>query len=284
VVNRTKVRPARLIGHKTGTGGRVEALLLRRAGDRWEALVRPSRRLRAGVEVSFGSIRGRVCADPIAGVTLLELESDQELETAIEMEGSIPLPPYITRPLPDPARYQTMFAREPGSAAAPTAGLHFTQKVVDRLTRSGIKMAALDLDVGLDTFRPITDATVEQHSIHNESFRLGSECAEAVAAARAVGGKVIAVGTTVVRALETCAGSDRLVRPAAANTDLFITPGYQFKVVDALVTNFHMPRTTLLVLVAAFMGEAWRKAYEAALERRYRFLSFGDAMYAEGRR
>lgn len=283
VVNRTRVRAARLKGHKAGTGGRVEVLLLRPQEDEvWEALVRPARRLRPGSELTLGPLTGRVLTAPQEGICRLRLTgASDDLEEVLERVGEVPLPPYITRPLDDPSRYQTIFADRPGSAAAPTAGLHFTPQVVERLQRAGVELASVDLEVGLDTFRPITAEEVEDHNIHSERYRLDEQAAAAVTRCRERGGRVVAIGTTVVRTLETCADTDGSVTPGAGATSLYITPGFRFRVVDLLVTNFHVPRSSLLVLIAAFMGDRWRQAYEAALERGYRFLSFGDAMLAE---
>ncbi len=281
VVNRTRVRRARLLGVKEEGGGRVEALLLRPLDDgRWEALVRPARRLRAGSRLRFGDMRATVAADPVEGRAVIEIDTgDVPVEAALERWGLTPLPPYFHGILGDPERYQTVYAEPTGSAAAPTAGLHFTSEVLARLEERGIRRVAIELDIGVDTFRPIATEDVEGHRMHSERFRVGEEAAAAVAGTRRRGGRVVAIGTTVVRALETAAASGE-VAPVEGATGLFITPGYRFRCVDLLVTNFHMPNTTLLVLVAAFMGHGWRRAYETALGRGYRFLSFGDAMLA----
>jgi S-adenosylmethionine:tRNA ribosyltransferase-isomerase len=281
VVNRTRVRRARLHGHKVGSGGEVEVLLLRRLGSRWQALVKPARRLRLGVEIDFGEIRGRVVGAPEGGIALLELEAGGDIEAAIEATGEIPLPPYLHAAPADPDRYQTIFADRLGSAAAPTAGLHFSGEVIKALGATGIAIDSLDLEVGLDTFRSIEVDALDHHRIHAEWYRLDPGCARSVAATRARGGRVVAIGTTVVRVLENCAASKGNVESGEGWTDLFIRPGHEFRVVDAMVTNFHMPRSTPLVLVAALMGTGWQAAYQTALERRYRFLSFGDAMYCE---
>ena len=282
VVNRTRVRRARLIGRKEETGGRVEALLLAPiGGDRWEALMRPARRLRHGTALRFGNLRAVVEGDPVEGRVMLALDAgEQDVESAIESSGTIPLPPYFHGRLDDPERYQTVYGEQATSAAAPTAGLHFTPAVLSRLTERGIAVAGIDLDIGIDTFRPIAAGDLEGHRMHSEHYRVGEETAAALGAARAGGGRVVAIGTTVVRALESAAVGGE-VRPGQGPTDLFITPGYRFRAVDVLVTNFHIPESTLVVLVAAFMGLAWREVYGAALERGYRFLSFGDAMVAE---
>lgn len=281
VVNRTRVRRARLLGHKEEGGGRVEALLLRPTSRGWEALLRPSRRLRPGSRLRFGEIRATVVAGPERGEGLLELDSGEvPLEEAVDRCGEIPLPPYFTGRLDDPERYQTVYASRPGSAAAPTAGLHFTPGVLRRLGERGVDLAAVDLDIGVDTFRPIAEEQLEEHRMHREDYSVGAETAAAVAAAQSRGGRVVAVGTTVVRALESAANAAGEIVPGLGSTDLFITPGYRFRAVDLLVTNFHVPGSTLVVLVAAFMGESWREVYRVALERGYRFLSFGDAMLA----
>jgi len=280
VVNNTRVRAARLHGRKEETGGAVEALILTRLDDgRWEALVRPARRLHAGTRLRFGELRGRILEDPVRGKVLLELEGD-DIEAMIAVHGEVPFPPYITAGPSDPEEYQTVFADKVGSAAAPTAGLHFTAPVLAALADRGVDVATVDLQVGLDTFRPIDTEHVEHHEMHTEHFSIPVETATAVSGARRRGGRVVAIGTTVVRALEAASVGNE-VHPGEDSTDLFIHPGYEFTVVDALVTNFHIPRSSLIVLVAAFVGNRWRNVYATALERGYRFLSFGDAMYAE---
>jgi S-adenosylmethionine:tRNA ribosyltransferase-isomerase len=213
----------------------------------------------------------------------VSLDSDDE-EAAIGSIGAIPLPPYFTGTLPDADRYQTIYAREPGSAAAPTAGLHFTEEVLARLDERGVNMTTVDLHVSLDTFRPMSVDDIEDHEMHAEWCSVPVESVARIADTRGAGGKVVAVGTTVVRTLESMADGRGGVRSGSHRTNLFIRPGYKFEVVDALITNFHMPSSTLLVLLAAFMGPGWREIYETALTRGYRFLSFGDAMYVEPRR
>lgn len=283
VVNRTRVRRGRLAGTRADTGGAIELLLLGTDGATWSALARPSRRLRPGVEISIGpNLDSKVVDGPRDGVVALQLLAGGGLtvEQAIEAAGTVPLPPYFRGRLADPERYQTIFATTAASAAAPTAGLHFTDRVIAGLGSRGIPIAEIDLEVGLDTFRPIAAAVVEDHPIHNERATVGRSVVTAVAATRDRGGRVIAVGTTVVRALESAADGAGGVTEFDAPTDLFITPGYRFRVVDGLVTNFHVPFSTLIVLVAAFMGREWRQAYATALQRGYRMLSFGDAMMA----
>jgi S-adenosylmethionine:tRNA ribosyltransferase-isomerase len=282
VVNRTRVRAARLRGFKPETGGAVEVLLLKRVDEaRFDALVRPARRLRAGSELRFGDLSARLTTDPVEGRAQIELDTEGDVEEAVASVGEVPLPPYIKRPLDDPERYQTVYADRPGSVAAPTAGLHFTGEVLSGLEDAGVSIAAVDLEVGLDTFRPIATASLLAHRIHSERFALPVETAEAIEQTRRRRGRVVAVGTTVVRVLETEGRDDGTVAPATGDTALFIRPGYRFKVVDLVLTNFHLPRTTLIALVAAFMGPSWREAYRAALQRGYRFLSFGDGMLAE---
>jgi S-adenosylmethionine:tRNA ribosyltransferase-isomerase len=280
VVNETKVRAARLVGKRRGTGGRIELLLLDNLPDgSWECLARPSRRLRTGVVIELPDFEVTVVSDPVEGKLRVTLSADDE-EAAIASAGTIPLPPYFTGTLDDPGRYQTLFATEPGSAAAPTAGLHFTPQVVAGLERRGIAIASVDLHVSLDTFRPMAVENIEDHRMHSEWCSVSTDAAAAIARARRGGGRVVAVGTTVVRTLETRSDGSGGVTPGEGRTDLFLRPGSRFEVVDALITNFHLPGSTLLVLLAAFMGDRWRVAYETALTRGYRFLSFGDAMLA----
>jgi S-adenosylmethionine:tRNA ribosyltransferase-isomerase len=284
VVNATRVRRARLRGTRDGSGGAVEALLLERVGERrFSALMRPARRIRSGNVVWFGALEGRVLTDPVEGKVEIEIAGSGDVEAAIDRQGEIPLPPYIRRPIDDPGRYQTVYADRPGSSAAPTAGLHVSEQVLAKLKSRGIGVTAVDLEVGLDTFRPITTDEVGHHAIHRERYRLSENTAAEVETTREAGGRVVALGTTVVRVLETAARSGGIVEPGEGTTELFILPGFRFKMVDLLVTNFHLPRSTLIALVAAFVGSEWRAIYAAALERGYRFLSFGDAMLAARR-
>ena len=282
VVNRTRVRSARLRARKA-TGGSLEVLITRRLdAGRWEALVRPARRVRPGTTFTSGSLRGTVVAGPDRGRVEIELEDPAgDVEAAIERHGTVPLPPYIHTTLTDPERYQTVYAASVGSAAAPTAGLHFTEELMARLAARGVEMAPVELDVGLATFLPMQGATVEDHTMHVERYAVPQGTVDAVDRARSRGGRIVAVGTTVVRTLEAASVSGGLVA-GEGETDLFIAPGHRFRSVDAVVTNFHAPRTTLLVMLAAMVGDRWRTAYLHALERGYRFLSFGDAMYIEG--
>lgn len=285
VRNTTRVIPARLIGVREDTGGHMEFLLLRRAeGDRWECLARPARRARPGQEYRVGDgLRVRVLGDTGAeGGKLVELQYDGILEEVLDRVGQTPLPPYITERLEDPERYQTVYARERGSAAAPTAGLHFTQALLDRLRAQGVRIVDVLLHVGLGTFRPVSAERVEDHHMHAEYCEVTAEAARAINEARAAGGRVVAVGTTSVRTLESAAAPDGLVQPFAGQTSIFITPGYAFRAVDALITNFHLPESTLLMLVSAFAGrEEMLRVYRHAVQQRYRFFSFGDAMLIE---
>ncbi len=285
VVNQTRVLPARLHGAKDETGGAVEVLLLRRAyEDAWECLVKPGRRLKPGARVVFGDgeLTGLVVdvlEDSGARLIQFHTRSGSFLD-AVHRLGELPLPPYITEPLRDPAAYQTVYATDEHSVAAPTAGLHFTSELLDEVQHAGMHLATVELDVGLDTFRPVSAEDPHDHHIHTEHFRVPAHAAEAVNDARARGSRVIAVGTTTVRALESAFDEETgLVEAAEGLTDLFILPGFSFGVVDALVTNYHMPRSTLLMMVSAFAGrELIMRAYDAARVEKYRFLSFGDAM------
>ncbi len=281
VVNRTRVRPARLVGVKDGSGGRVEALLLRPRGDgTWEALLRPTRRLREGAVLRFGPLVTRLVADPVEGRGVLAaIEGD--FEAAAAEVGEVPLPPYFHGTLADPERYQTIYAERPGSAAAPTAGLHFTDRVLAGLAERGIGLVGIDLEIGLDTFRPIASEAIEDHPMHAERVVVTEGVADEIARRRSAGGRVVAIGTTVVRSLEAAAAATGEVVPFEGETRLFIRPGHRFRAVDLVVTNFHVPGSTLTVLVAALVGPRWRDVYAEALARGYRFLSFGDAMLAE---
>jgi S-adenosylmethionine:tRNA ribosyltransferase-isomerase len=282
VVNTTRVRAARLIGHRLPGGGKTEVLLTQRVDpERWTALVRPAAKLRAGSQIECRGLDITLMTNPVEGVATVSISADGNVEDSIASAGEVPLPPYFKGTIDDPERYQTLFADRVGSSAAPTAALHFTQEVVDALALRGVSMATVELEVGLDTFRPMLEGRVEDHRIHTERIIVPAETVAAVDAVREAGGKVIAVGTTVVRALESAAKGDGRIGTIDGPTSLFITPGYQPTVVDAVVTNFHAPRTTLLVLLAALMGERWRTVYEHALDSGYRFLSFGDAMYLE---
>jgi S-adenosylmethionine:tRNA ribosyltransferase-isomerase len=275
VLNDTRVSARRLFGHKP-TGGRVELLLLRPLGDgRWHALVRPGRRLPEGSHIVLDEGHtAQIEARLEGGIRLVRFTPPDD--EWLQQVGQIPLPPYIHRQLTDPERYQTVYAQSPGSAAAPTAGLHFTPQLLARLKAHGVQVATVTLHVSLDTFRPLQSERVEEHKMHGEWFTLSPEAAEVINQTR---GRIVAVGTTCVRVLESAAVGKRRVQPITGETQLYITPSYEFKVVEALITNFHAPRTTVLVLVCAFAGrELILNAYQEAIRRRYRFLSFGDAM------
>ncbi len=284
VVNNTRVRHARLLGHKRDTGGRVEVLLLGMLADgTWEALVRPARRIATGVSLVFERLVATVASDPVEGRIRLRFDDDADVEGELEQFGEVPLPPYISTPLDQPERYQTIYADRTGSAAAPTAGLHFTENVVRKLSERSIELASVELQVGLGTFRPIAVDDVTQHAMHSEWFHVSEAASEAVERTRERGGRVVAVGTTVVRTLESVATGNGRIEPGSGETNLYLTPGASFNVVDRLVTNFHLPGSSLLVLLAAFMGPGWRAVYETAVHRGYRFLSFGDAMLCDRR-
>lgn len=285
VVNETRVLPARLAGAKDETGGAVEVLLLReRYEDTWECLVKPGRRLKPGARIVFGDgeLSGLV-VDIIeeSGGRLVRLTAREgRVLDAVRRIGEVPLPPYITRPLEDPEQYQTMFARDERSAAAPTAGLHFTSGLVERITRMGVRITPVELDIGIDTFRPVAEDDPREHHIHTEHYRVSERSAADVNEARERGSRVIAVGTTSVRALESAFDPERgEVVACEEQTNLYVLPGHRFEVVDAMVTNFHTPRSTLLMMVSAFAGrDLVMRAYRTAVEERYRMLSFGDAM------
>lgn len=278
VVNSTRVRKARLVGAKP-TGGTVELLLLSPLPDgRWRAMARPARRLRAGVTIFFSSGSAELVSDPHEG--FVEVVFDGSVDDILETDGAVPLPPYFEGNLEDDDRYQTVYARRVGSAAAPTAGLHFTQRLLEDLAAAGVRIAEVELEVGLDTFRPLDDGPLDAHRMHTERVIVDSSVVRAIESTRSRGRRVVAVGTTVVRALESAAAGGSF-QPFDGPTDLFIRPGYDFQVVDTLMTNFHVPNSTLLVMLEAFMGPAWRDVYSTALERGYRFLSFGDAMLVQ---
>ncbi|HHT02610.1 MAG TPA: tRNA preQ1(34) S-adenosylmethionine ribosyltransferase-isomerase QueA [Firmicutes bacterium] len=280
VLNDTRVLRARLFGRRRDTGGRVEFLLLRPLSDgRWETLVRPGRRARPGVEIDFSAgdcrLTATVDARTATGGRVVTFTSDLNLDQAIDHLGVVPLPPYITAALEDDERYQTVYAGPKGSVAAPTAGLHFTPALLEQIRNLGVQVAKVTLHVGLGTFRPVGVEDLKQHSMHAEYYQLNAETADLINSAR----RVVAVGTTVARTLETTADAGGQIRPGCGWTDLFIYPGYQFRAVDVLLTNFHLPRSSLLMLVCAFADrEEVLAAYRDAVGQRYRFYSFGDAM------
>ncbi|MFO8102405.1 MAG: tRNA preQ1(34) S-adenosylmethionine ribosyltransferase-isomerase QueA [Dehalococcoidia bacterium] len=282
VLNQSRVIPARLFGHKVSGGGRVEFLLLNRVGDGiWESLVRPGRRIRPGTVVQIGSddLPGSMTAEVQSktghGTVMVHLQNEELLDEL----GDVPLPPYIHKPVEDPERYQTIYSRTKGSVAAPTAGLHFTPELLNRISAMGIEPVYITLHVGLGSFRPVKSEDPAEHSLHREYFEIDAPTTEKLNMAKREGRRIVAVGTTAVRALEKAAQPDGEISPITGWNDLYILPGYDFRVVDTLITNFHLPRSTLLMLVAAFAGrERILAAYEEAIRQDYRFYSFGDAM------
>ncbi len=295
IANQSRVIPARLLGQRLETGGAVEILLLAErpdlGPDHWETLVRPGRRLREGTRIGFGDEHSQ---DPMLQAEILHRTdaggrivrfwtgnaSNIAVRDLIERLGRMPLPPYIHETLADPERYQTVYARISGSAAAPTAGLHFTPHLLEDLRRQGVRVGFVTLHVGLDTFRPVESEDYREHKMHSDMIDLDAPTAELIRETRKAGGRVVAVGTTAVRVLESVASfSDGEIQPYSGSTHLFITPGYRFQVVDAMITNFHLPRSTLLLLVSAFARKQLiEEAYQEAIRERYRFFSFGDAM------
>ena len=283
VLNDSRVIPARLIGVRA-TGGAAEVVLLRDLGEgRWECLTRPGRKMRPGATVSFGEngeLTGTVESVAEGGNRVIRFAYEGIFLEVLERLGRMPLPPYIKTQLEDPERYQTVYSVHPGSAAAPTAGLHFTQELLQRIRGMGVKVCFVTLHVGLGTFRPVQVEDVEEHEMHSEFCTVPPETAEAVNAAKAAGGRIVAVGTTSCRTLESFTGDDGVLRADSGWTDIFIYPGYKFKCIDALVTNFHLPGSTLVMLVSALAGrENILNAYAEAIEKEYRFFSFGDAMF-----
>ncbi len=278
VLNNTKVIPARLYGVKEGTGAVIEVLLLkRRERDVWETLVRPGRKVRPGVRLVFGD--GALCAEVTdiveEGNRLLRFSYDGIWEEILDNLGEMPLPPYITHKLQDKNRYQTVYAKYEGSAAAPTAGLHFTAKLLRSIEEKGVSTAYVTLHVGLGTFRPVKVEDVREHHMHSEYYQVTQEAADRINETKRCGGRIICVGTTSCRTVESAAGEDGIVRPGCGNTEIFIYPGYRFRVLDGLITNFHLPQSTLLMLVSALAGrESVLSAYREAVEEKYRFFSF----------
>ena len=282
VLNDSRVLPARLFGRRS-TGGVVEVLLLSDKGDGvWECLTRPGKKTRAGTELEFGDgeLTARVLDTVEGGNRLIKFNYDGIFIEILERLGRMPLPPYIHEELRDAERYQTVYSRELGSAAAPTAGLHFTPELLQKIQDKGVSLAYITLHVGLGTFRPVKEDEIEDHDMHSEFCVISEEAARAVNGARDRGGRVIAIGTTSCRTIESFAGQDGRLAPTSGWTNIFIYPGYKFKCMDALVTNFHLPESTLLMLISAFAGrEKVLAAYARAVEERYRFFSFGDAMF-----
>ncbi|MBS7008500.1 tRNA preQ1(34) S-adenosylmethionine ribosyltransferase-isomerase QueA [Anaerostipes sp.] len=283
VLNDTKVIPARLIGEKEGTGAKIEVLLLKRKQDNtWETLVKPGRKAKPGTRISFGGgkLMGEVMDIVDEGNRLVRFEFDGIFEEVLDELGQMPLPPYITHQLEDKNRYQTVYAKHEGSAAAPTAGLHFTKELLKEIEEKGIRLAYVTLHVGLGTFRPVKVEDVTEHHMHSEFYYVDEEAADKINRTREEGGRIISVGTTSTRTLESAADEDGHIEPKSGWTEIFIYPGYQFKVIDGLITNFHLPESTLLMLVSALAGkEHILHAYEEAVKERYRFFSFGDAMF-----
>lgn len=282
VLNNTKVIPARLFGVKEGTEAKIEILLLKRKeNDIWETLVKPGKKCKPGVKISFGEglLTGEVLEVVEDGNRLIQFHYDGIFEEILDQLGQMPLPPYITHQLKDKNRYQTVYAKYDGSAAAPTAGLHFTPELLQQIRDMGIDIAEVTLHVGLGTFRPVKVDTIEEHHMHSEFYRIEQSEADKINRAKANGHRVIAVGTTSTRTLESASEEDGTLREKSGWTDIFIYPGYKFKVIDALITNFHLPQSTLVMLVSALAGrEHILAAYKKAVEEKYRFFSFGDAM------
>lgn len=283
VINDTKVIPARLIGHKVGTDARIEVLLLKRKSDNvWETLVKPGKKMKEGAEVSFGDglLKGTVVGVVDEGNRLIQFEYDGIFEEILDQLGQMPLPPYITHQLKDKNRYQTVYAKHDGSAAAPTAGLHFTQELLQEIQDMGVTIAHVTLHVGLGTFRPVKVDTIEEHHMHSEFYVVEEEEAKKINDTKKNGGRVICVGTTSCRTLESATCEDGVLKAGSGWTDIFIYPGYRFKILDCLITNFHLPESTLVMLVSALAGrEHILNAYQEAIKERYRFFSFGDAMF-----
>ncbi|MDY5704582.1 MAG: tRNA preQ1(34) S-adenosylmethionine ribosyltransferase-isomerase QueA [Lachnospiraceae bacterium] len=283
VINNTKVIPARLIGEKEGTGGKVEVLLLTRKSDNtWETLVKPGKNARIGQKLSFGNglLKAEVIDIVEEGDRIIRFDFDGIFEEILDQLGQMPLPPYITHQLKDRNRYQTVYAKHEGSAAAPTAGLHFTKELLQEIRDMGVNIAEVTLHVGLGTFRPVKEENVLEHHMHTEYYKVTQEAADMINAAKASGNRVIAVGTTSTRTLEAAAEEDGTLREKSGWTDIFIYPGYKFKVIDCLITNFHLPKSTLIMLVSALASrEHILAAYNEAVKEGYRFFSFGDAMF-----
>ena len=283
VINDTKVIPARLIGEKVGTGAKIEVLLLKRKEkDVWETLVKPGKKMKVGAQVSFGGglLTGEVIDVVEEGNRLIKFHYEGIFEEVLDQLGEMPLPPYITHQLKDRNRYNTVYAKNEGSAAAPTAGLHFTPELLDAIQKKGVDIARVTLHVGLGTFRPVKVEDVTEHHMHSEFYQVDEEAAEKINRAKDGAGRVICVGTTSCRTIESAADETGHLKPCSGWTEIFIYPGYKFKMLDCLITNFHLPESTLIMLVSALAGkEHVMAAYEEAVKERYRFFSFGDAMF-----
>ena len=283
VINDTKVIPARLFGSRESTGGKVEILLLKRLqNDIWEVLVKPGKKCKIGSKINFGDgiLKGEVIDIVDEGNRLIKFSYEGIFEEILDKLGEMPLPPYIKHKLEDKNRYQTVYAKHDGSAAAPTAGLHFTPELLKEIEEMGVEIARVTLHVGLGTFRPVKEQDILKHHMHSEFYIVGKEAADKINATKKRGDRVICVGTTSCRTLESATDEDGILREKSAWTEIFIYPGYKFKIMDALMTNFHLPESTLLMLISAFAGkDKIMSAYEKAVEERYRFFSFGDAMF-----
>lgn len=285
VLNNTRVIPARLFGEKEGTQAKIEILLLKRKeNDVWETLVKPGKKAKPGTKIIFGQglLVGEVLEVVEDGNRLIHFSYEGIFEEILDRLGQMPLPPYITHQLKDKNRYQTVYAKYDGSAAAPTAGLHFTPELLEQIKKKGIRIAEVTLHVGLGTFRPVKVENVQEHHMHSEFYMVTQEAADIINETKKKGGRVICVGTTSCRTIESAAAADGTLQECSGWTDIFIYPGYQFKVLDALITNFHLPESTLVMLVSALAGrEHIMNAYETAVREKYRFFSFGDAMFIQ---
>jgi S-adenosylmethionine:tRNA ribosyltransferase-isomerase len=283
ILNNTRVLPARLIGEKEESGGKIEFLLLKRVDlNTWETLAKPGKRAKIGTKFVFGNgeLKAEVVDIGEEGNRIVRFQCDGIFEEVLDKLGQMPLPPYIKETLEDKERYQTVYSKVTGSAAAPTAGLHFTEGLLEELKRRGVKVGFLTLHVGLGTFRPVKSESIQEHHMHSEFYELSEETANLINETKKIGKRVIAVGTTSSRTLESIGSEEGLVKAQSGWTDIFIYPGYKFKIVDALITNFHLPESTLIMLVSALGGrDNIMKAYEEAVKNKYRFFSFGDAMF-----
>ena len=282
VINDTKVIPARIIGEKVDTGAVIELLLLKDLGDKWECLAKPQKRLKVGTIISFGNgeLKAKVIEIKDEGITIVSLIYDGILMEILEHLGTMPLPPYIHEKLDNQSMYQTVYAKDYGSAAAPTAGLHFTKELLQKIEDKGIRIVHVTLHVGLGTFRPVMVEDVKKHVMHSEHFIVSKEACDILNETRANGKRIIAVGTTSVRTLESVLQNNKQFVPMVGDTNIFIYPGYKFKAIDALITNFHLPKSTLVMLVSALAGkDNILNAYKIAVNEKYRFFSFGDAMF-----
>lgn len=282
VLNDTKVIPARLIGVREDTGGKIEFVLLKRlSSNEWEILVKPGRRAKIGSKFIFGNgeLKAEVISNTDVGGRIVRFSYEGIFEEVLDKLGEMPVPPYIKKKLEDKNMYQTVYAKHEGSAAAPTAGLHFTNKLLDDIRKYGVKTVFVTLHVGLGTFRPVKEEIIEKHKMHSEFYTVTEEAAQAINTARESGGRIISVGTTSTRTLETVADENGIIHAGSGWTDIFIYPGYKYKAIDGIITNFHLPESTLIMMISAFAGkENVMNAYKTAIDHKYRFYSFGDAM------